>query len=231
MSHGLRPAPKRATRAKPGALYQTYGESPGRGGTVKFCPKCGNELIDRLEGGRERPACEACGYIFFGEFSVGCGGVVLRDGKALLIRRGHEPGRGWWQIPGGYAENDEVVVDAVRREVAEEAGIEARVVEALGFRHSVGGKGSIGGPSTNVYIIFRLEPNDLAQEPHCDDDEITGTGYFSLDEMEAMDRVQGLSKWAIGKALANDGSGFTPQQVGTDPSRPGWVLFGLKDGS
>lgn len=183
--------------------------------------------MSRLEGGRERPACEACGYIFFGEFSVGVGGVVLRDGKALLIRRGHEPGRGWWQIPGGYAENDEVVVDAVRREVLEEAGVESKVVEVLGFRHSVGGKGSIGGPSTNVYIIFRLEP-DATQEPHFDQDEITGAAYFSMEEIGQMDRVQGLSKWAIGKALAGK-NGFRPQQVGTDPARPGWILFGLED--
>lgn len=194
---------------------------------MKYCPRCGSELVSKLEGGRERPACEACGYIFFGEFSVGVGGVVLRDGKALLIRRGHEPGRGWWQIPGGYAENDEVVVDAVRREVLEEAGVEAKVVEVLGFRHSVGGKGSIGGPSTNVYIIFRLEP-DVSQEPHFDQDEITGAAYFSLEEIAQMERVQGLSKWAIGKALAGK-SGFTPQQIGSDPTRPGWVLFGLQD--
>lgn len=193
---------------------------------MKYCPRCGSELANRLEGGRERPACEGCGFIFFGEFSVGVGGVVLRDGKALLIRRGHEPGRGWWQIPGGYAENDEVVVEAVQREVLEEAGVDARVVEVLGFRHSVGGKGSIGGPSTNVYIIFRLEP-DTAQEPAFDDDEITGAAYFSMDEMAQMDRVQGLSKWAIDKALAGK-SGFTAQQVGTDPARPGWILFGLE---
>ncbi len=194
---------------------------------MKYCPRCGTELVSKLEGGRERPACEACGYIFFGEFSVGVGGVVLRDGKALLIRRGHEPGRGWWQIPGGYSENDEVVVDAVQREVLEEAGVEAKVVEVLGFRHSVGGKGSIGGPSTNVYIIFRLEP-DPTQEPHFDQDEITGAAYFSQEEIAQMDRVQGLSKWAISKALGGK-SGFTPQQVGTDPSRPGWILFGLQD--
>ena len=82
---------------------------------MKYCPKCGSELVSKLEGGRERPACEACGYIFFGEFSVGCGGVVLRDGQALLIRRGHDPGRGWWQIPGGYAEVGESPAAACQR--------------------------------------------------------------------------------------------------------------------
>ena len=195
---------------------------------MKYCPRCGAELALKPEGGRDRPICPACNFVFFGEYSIGVGGVVIRDGKALLIRRGHEPGRGWWQIPGGYAECDEVVVDAVAREVLEEAGIRANVVEVLGFRHSVGGKGSIGGPSTNVYIIFRLEPaNPDGEEPHCDDDEITGAGYFSPEEIASMERVQGLSKWAIEKALSGRDR-FVPAQIGSDPSRPGWILFGPK---
>lgn len=195
---------------------------------MKYCPKCATELVLKLEGGRERQACPACGYIFFGECSIGVGGVVLRDGRALLIRRGLEPGRGWWQIPGGYAEWDEGVVDAVVREVQEEAGVRAKVVDVLGFRHSVGGKGSIGGPSTNVYIVFRLEPIDPeGDEPTCDGDEITGAGYFSPEEIASMERVQNLSKWAIEKALAVR-EGLVPAQVGADPSRPGWTLFGLR---
>ena len=196
---------------------------------MEYCPRCGGKLEPRHEGGRERPACAACGYIFFGEFSIGVGGVVLRDGKALLIRRGHEPGRGWWQIPGGYAEFDEEVAAAVVREVAEESGVRAKVVDVLGFRHSVGGKGSIGGPSTNVYIVFRLAPLDPDDHVPCGDgDEITGAGYFSLEEIAAMERVQNLTKWCIERALTERG-GLVPARMNGDPMRPGWTLFGLPD--
>ena len=191
---------------------------------MQYCPRCAMSLTAVANGGRDRPTCHACGYIFFGEFSIGVGGVVVRDDKALLIRRGHEPGRGWWQIPGGYAEVDEEVVEAVEREVLEEAGVVARVVDVIAFRHSVGGQGSIGGPSTNIYIMFRLSPvEDCA--PCCDDDEITGVGYFSLDEIKAMDPVQNLSIWAIETALACR-TGFLPVRANTDPTRPGWRLFG-----
>jgi ADP-ribose pyrophosphatase YjhB (NUDIX family) len=192
---------------------------------MQFCPRCGGSMALVPNGGRDRPTCAPCRYTFFGEFSVGVGGVVLRDGKALLIRRGHEPGRGWWQIPGGYAEVDEDVVEAIEREVLEEAGVAARVVEVLGFRHSVGGQGSIGGPSTNVYIMFRLEPAD-DREPAHDDDEITGTGYFSWEEIVANDRVQNLSRWGIQAALAGL-AGFRQVRWNVDPARPSWRLFGL----
>lgn len=192
---------------------------------MKFCPKCGQELVTKHEGGRDRVACPGpeCRYIFFGDFSIGVGAVVEREGKFLLIRRGHEPGRGWWQLPGGYAEHDEPLVEAVEREVLEEAGVRARVVEALGFRHSVGGQGSIGGPSTNVYIFFRLEP-DAAGEPCCDQDEITGAAYFSREEIDQNERVQNLTRWAIEAATSGaPGLRHAPRPI--DPARPAWTLF------
>lgn len=62
---------------------------------------------------------------------VGVGGVVIARGRALLIRRGHPPLEGEWSIPGGMLEVGETLLDAVRRELAEETGIEVRVGELI----------------------------------------------------------------------------------------------------
>jgi ADP-ribose pyrophosphatase YjhB (NUDIX family) len=191
-----------------------------------YCPRCSTTLTTKPDGGRERPACPAdqCGFIHYGDFSIGCAGVVIREGKALLVQRGWQPFAGSWQIPGGYAEHDEALAEAVEREVLEEAGIEARVRDVIAFRHSLGG--SLGGPSTNVYMIFRLDP--IGGEPFCDGDEIRDVGFFSLDEMSAMEAVQGLSRWAIEKALATDAThGLVPDREGPMAARPGWQIFGL----
>ena len=195
--------------------------------SANFCPRCGSALTAKPDGGRERPTCpdESCGFIDFGNFSIGCGGVVMRDGNALLVQRGWDPGRGSWQIPGGYVEHDEDIVQAVEREVLEETGIEARVRDAIGFRHSVGG--SIGGPSTNVYVVFRLD--QLGGEVRYDDDEVTDAGFFSLEALANMERVQNLSIWAIQKAMESEpDSGFHPQTGTASMNRPGWLLFGLR---
>jgi 8-oxo-dGTP diphosphatase len=62
---------------------------------------------------------------------VGVGAVVFRGGDVLLIRRGKAPLRGQWSLPGGRQELGETVVDAVRREVREEAGIEIDVRDVV----------------------------------------------------------------------------------------------------
>jgi 8-oxo-dGTP diphosphatase len=62
---------------------------------------------------------------------VGVGGVVIANGRALLIRRGGPPLEGRWSIPGGMLEVGETLLEGVRRELAEETGIEVRVGELI----------------------------------------------------------------------------------------------------
>ena len=62
---------------------------------------------------------------------VGVGGVVISDGRALLIRRGAEPLKGRWSIPGGRLELGETLAEGVVRELLEETGLEVRVLELI----------------------------------------------------------------------------------------------------
>ena len=58
---------------------------------------------------------------------TGIGAVIVHDGKILLVKRGSEPGKGKWSIPGGLVELGETVKETVVREVKEETGLDVDV--------------------------------------------------------------------------------------------------------
>lgn len=58
---------------------------------------------------------------------VGVGAVVVRDGRALIVKRAHEPRKGEWSLPGGMLDLGESLADAARREVKEETGLDVRL--------------------------------------------------------------------------------------------------------
>ena len=62
---------------------------------------------------------------------VGIGGVVIENGRALLIKRGSEPLLGQWSIPGGTLELGESLQEGVARELLEETGLEVRVLDMI----------------------------------------------------------------------------------------------------
>jgi 8-oxo-dGTP diphosphatase len=65
---------------------------------------------------------------------VGVGAVVIDGTKVLLVRRGNEPLKGEWSLPGGALEVGETLQQGVVREVLEETGLTvtpAGVVEIL----------------------------------------------------------------------------------------------------
>jgi len=66
---------------------------------------------------------------------VGIGVVIVRDFKIALIKRGNEPSKGKWTIPGGLVELGESVEEAVIREAKEETCLdveEPQLIDVVG---------------------------------------------------------------------------------------------------
>lgn len=72
-------------------------------------------------------------------------GAVIkdRDGRLLLIKRGHEPGAGLWSLPGGRIEAGETHHQAVAREVLEETGLRVECRRLLGTAELPGPDGAV----------------------------------------------------------------------------------------
>jgi 8-oxo-dGTP diphosphatase len=76
---------------------------------------------------------------------IPCVGAIISDaaGRLLLIKRGHEPGKGLWSLPGGRVEAGETDEQAVVREVREETGLTVTAGRLIGCVQRPGPGGSV----------------------------------------------------------------------------------------
>ena len=78
------------------------------------------------------------------------GAVVVHEGRLLLVRRGREPGRGLWSVPGGRLEPGESLAQGCAREVLEETGLRVVPGDVVGTVERPGLHGS-------TYVIDDLD--------------------------------------------------------------------------
>ena len=103
---------------------------------LRYCSRCGASLrFGSIEGeDRHRLACDTCGFIAYVNPRLVVTTIPVTDaGRVVLLRRGIEPGLGWWAQPGGFLEIDETVTEGAMRETLEETGLIVRPTEILGL--------------------------------------------------------------------------------------------------
>jgi len=61
------------------------------------------------------------------------GAIIEKDGRILLIKRNHEPFKGYWCIPGGHIDFGETPEEAIKREVNEETGLTVKKLKFFDY--------------------------------------------------------------------------------------------------
>ncbi len=131
----------------------------------RFCPVCGGTLKTSVLKINEPPrlVCGECEFIFFLDPKVVACTILNLDGKILLLKRGINPQKGKWVMPGGYVDRKEEVETAAMRETLEECGLKVHIDGLLGV-YSYPGKLAVIIVYTSNYLEGKLAPRDETLE-------------------------------------------------------------------
>ena len=128
-----------------------------------------------------------------------CVGAVIKDGagRLLLIKRGHEPGKGLWSIPGGRIEPGESDEAALIREVREETGLVVTAGRLIGsVRRPAGSTGAPG----SVFDIrdYAASVTGGKLVPGDDADDAMWAAAADLDSLPLTDGLlAALRSWGV----------------------------------
>ena len=118
-----------------------------------------------------------------GEYHLTVLGVVARpDGKFLITKRVMTKSwaPGWWEVSGGGVMAGEDSIDAVKREVLEETGLDVEVVKLIGVYTDCDMKYASGDEAHSIVIGYELKV--VGGNLFCDGNETLELEYFSRDD-------------------------------------------------
>jgi 8-oxo-dGTP diphosphatase len=132
---------------------------------------------------------------------VGVGGVVVQDGRALVVKRAHAPRKGEWSLPGGTVELGETLTDAAAREIREETGLDVEVgevIEVFDRVHRLEGRVQYHF----VIIDYLCRPIGGVLQAGDDADEVAWVTVdelerYGVNELAARVIREGLERWAL----------------------------------
>lgn len=159
----------------------------------KYCPRCRNQMVDKMVYGRLRRVCsdESCRFVQFIDPKVGSAVLALtQDNRVLLVKRNIDPARGGWCLPGGFMESGETPQEAAIRECKEETGFNVEINGLVDVYYYESYRGS------GVLILYKGKITGGISQPGDDAEVVDFFGPDELPDNIAFDsNVKALAAW------------------------------------
>lgn len=134
--------------------------------------------------------------------AVRVAGILVRDGRVLLVRHERE-GASYWVVPGGHVEEDEPLEVTLKREFREEIGLEVRVEDIVMINDFISPKRHI----LNLYFSVTESDGASAEPRDTPDGGVSAFRWFDPTEMERIkirpDIARELARLASGEKLTD----------------------------
>jgi mutator protein MutT len=144
--------------------------------TYKFCPRCASPL---KKTGENVLTCTSCKNHVFINSAATVAVIFENESKEILLtKRAFDPGKGKWDVPGGFVMPHETAEEAAVREMREELQIKIKPKQVICTTHDTYLYQEIDIPLVNIFIQAEIESGTMT----CSDD-VSEFKFVSRDKI------------------------------------------------
>ena len=147
---------------------------------MNYCRRCGSKFSGHTDHVYSCPN----GHTIYANASPAVAAIILNPvGEVLVAKRGINPGKGLYDLPGGFCDGAESFEDAIRREIEEEVGINPSQYGSVTYLNSGIDAYDLAGevlPVASCVFIVQLHQATVP-EPH---DDVAESFFVPLDKIE-----------------------------------------------
>ena len=168
----------------------------------QYCPSCGEKGISYK---KNKFDCPSCGFVYFHNTAAATGCVIQADEKIVLLVRGREPGKGKLDLPGGFVDPGEGLLEGLLRELREELSWEPQILPGQNLSEVF----KLFASFSNIYnyknipyntcdVYFTVSAPGLSEKDlKAEADEITEIRFLRPGEIKAGDMAFDSTRRAI----------------------------------
>lgn len=162
----------------------------------RYCPSCGSAVDDKQA--RTEVKCSSCGDKWYRNPAPTVGCVLVRNGRALVSKRGSDPFKGRYDVPGGFLEPGEDAIEGLKREIKEELGVEidtsmADCLQIAPHRY---------GPDGDWTLAIGFKAAITSGEPEASDD-VAAIEWVDPSQLNTLDFAWEHDRELVRKVLAD----------------------------
>lgn len=152
---------------------------------LKYCPKCGQEKL--LWNNVTKFSCSNCDFVLYHNTAAAVAVIIKHQDELFFTVRNQEPGKGKWDLSGGFTDPKESSEETCSRELNEELGliINPKEFKYLGSQPNIYPYKNIDYNTLDLFYLYEVEEKFEIQ---LEESEISETIWVKASELD-LDKI------------------------------------------